>query len=586
MTGAKRFIQDLLENFYFEFTIAGLTLVNAVAIGVELSYEVEGKDTTAFKALDNVILSLFVVELLLRFYGCGIWGSWRDPWVRFDGVVIVLGITGSWLVIPLASTDVQANVLGSVSVFRSLRLLRLLRVVRLRNFFSQFGDLLVLLRGILHRISLLFYTFLTLFVCIYILACLGMELITKHALSSSSQVYKDHVMEHFPTLPQTMLTLVRFATLDNIAEVYTVPIAEDPFLVLYFAFAVFVISFMCVNLITAIIVTAAGEQGLDKTTTGSLEDDEEMVQLLNDLKKMFIRLDRDGSGQISREEIKGIHASDMEKLERALGFHEPVDVFRALDVDNSGELSIAEFFDGVLDIMLRRKNDTELVQMKRLERTVDAIHRRLKSLGTMQQDMDERIEHGFTNLSELRAAATPGGGGQHDAPPLTKAQMRTTMRPMVRIPSVEAQPMQRLESAGFKPQISAGWGVDDSADSDGLTAKLQKILEQAFKETLQLSVRQLEEMNMQTSPSKTPSRGRRESSKNAIGGHERRSVMVEPGINGSGISRDSDESDSSALSGGSSSGGPRRGGLKKSGPPRSKSNNSTPRSNATIQAQV
>lgn len=63
--------------------------------------------------LDTVILTIFVVELLLRMAVLGT-RFWRDPWCLFDFVVVVV-------------TLVPAT--GNLSIFRALRILRAMRLI-------------------------------------------------------------------------------------------------------------------------------------------------------------------------------------------------------------------------------------------------------------------------------------------------------------------------------------------------------------------------------------------------------------------------------------------------------------------------
>merc|ERR1712151_1008937 len=98
---------------------------------------------------------------------------------------------------------------------------------------------------------------------------------------------------------------------------------------------------------------------------------------------MFQRIDDDNSGKLSKQEILNIYDTDMRRLSEALGVKGPLEVFEALDIDGSGQVSITEFFDGVQEIALSRTP----VDALREQKQVDMQHWRIKELFNKQHDL-------------------------------------------------------------------------------------------------------------------------------------------------------------------------------------------------------
>merc|ERR1719464_400842 len=82
------------------------------------------------------------------------------------------------------------------------------------------------------------------------------------------------------------------------------------------------------------------------------------------IREMFKRLDEDGGGTVTLDEIANADNALKEELLEIIQSDNIVEVFEVLDVDGSGELNIQEFLDGV---MLAVTSDTpmEYVRMQK-----------------------------------------------------------------------------------------------------------------------------------------------------------------------------------------------------------------------------
>eukprot|EP00931_Biecheleriopsis_adriatica_P008484 TRINITY_DN109667_c0_g1_i1.p1 TRINITY_DN109667_c0_g1~~TRINITY_DN109667_c0_g1_i1.p1 ORF type:complete len:670 (+),score=113.23 TRINITY_DN109667_c0_g1_i1:70-2079(+) len=401
-------MQGILTSSWFDVAIACVIAMNAVCVGIEQSFQLEGRDTMGLQVLDSVFLVIYLVEFGMRVFAYGIWQAMRSSWMQFDLLIIILGVVSSWILEPIAGNSIDG--MGQVMVLRTLRLLRLGRTVRLFRIFSRIHEFWILVRGFLNGLGLMLCTGIILTVFIYVFSCLGVELVTKHPFNESDEAFREHVQRYFPNLAVTMMTLLRFAVLDNTSEVYTLLVLQDPWLFIYFGAITLVISLVAFNLFSAVIYNSTLELGAKESDAARKAQEDEWAQLLWDLKQMFLRMDTDGSGRLSREEVQNIHERDMARLSAALNMHSPMNIFNALDVDGSGELSITEFFDGALDICLNVDQDKNAVHVKRMEKQIETMHWRLKDLFSTQHELDVRVTKVLNIMEAQKVSGSVFGG--------------------------------------------------------------------------------------------------------------------------------------------------------------------------------
>lgn len=105
-------IARFVESVRFQRTIITLIVINAIILGMETSPSIMAEAGMALKAIDSVILKVFILEIVLRLIAYR-WQFFKKPWSVFDFVVVAIAL------IPASEA------------FTALRALRVLRVLRL-----------------------------------------------------------------------------------------------------------------------------------------------------------------------------------------------------------------------------------------------------------------------------------------------------------------------------------------------------------------------------------------------------------------------------------------------------------------------
>merc|ERR1719171_2136008 len=138
------------------------------------------------------------------------------------------------------------------------------------------------------------YTFLLMVLIFYLFANMAIELITKdHALRDAVPEYDQLVLQFFPNLATTMLTLVQFATLDSIGAIYGKMIPYNPLMLSFFFSFLLVVSISLMNLVTAVIVEGSLEQASADKEVNSAYKAAAMKKMIPYIKDMFMALDQD-----------------------------------------------------------------------------------------------------------------------------------------------------------------------------------------------------------------------------------------------------------------------------------------------------
>ena len=136
---------NLIESNLFTFGITALILVNAITLGLETDQSITARYGGVLHWIDRIILVLFSIELLLKFY---VYRSrfFRSGWNLFDLAIVAI----AW--VPTS---------GALTVLRALRILRVLRLIsvvpQLRRVVSAIGHSIPGMVSVVGVLGLIFY---------------------------------------------------------------------------------------------------------------------------------------------------------------------------------------------------------------------------------------------------------------------------------------------------------------------------------------------------------------------------------------------------------------------------------------------
>ncbi len=216
-------LQKIVEAPWFERTVLVLIAINAVTLGMETSEMLMQRFGTALKLIDNAILTVFVLEIIMRLIVRG-WAFWRDPWRVFDFAVVAVALLPSG---------------GSLSVMRAFRVLRVLRLI------SGVEAIRRVVTGLLAAIPGMGSVVLLLCLIFYVFSVMATKL------------FGQAFPQWFGTIGESAYSLFQIMTLESWSMGIVRPVMETyPYAWAFFVPFIITTSFAVLNLFIGIIVDA------------------------------------------------------------------------------------------------------------------------------------------------------------------------------------------------------------------------------------------------------------------------------------------------------------------------------------------
>ena len=222
-TGLRAKAHQFIENPFIQNGILVLIVINAITLGLETVPAVMQRFSNIIHTLDLVILSVFVLELLIRLY---VYREkyFNDPWRAFDFVVVSIAL-------------VPAT--GQLAVLRALRVLRVLRIITIVPSMRRVvGALLSAIPGLTSIalvLGLIYYVFAVI----------------------ATNLFAAEFPEWFGHLGRSFYTLFQIMTLESWSMGIARPVMETfPYAWAFFIPFILVATFTMLNLFIAIIVNA------------------------------------------------------------------------------------------------------------------------------------------------------------------------------------------------------------------------------------------------------------------------------------------------------------------------------------------
>lgn len=219
----RRAINKFVEHKTFESVIMLLIVVNAVVLGLETIPSVMANSGSFLVLIDQVILVIFVAELLLRLIA-DFKGFWRNPWRIFDLLVVSIALIPSG---------------GALSVLRAFRILRVLRLISsiqaMRRVVTGLLSALPGMGSIVFLLCLIFYVFAVI----------------------TTKLFAELFPEWFGSIGASSYTLFQIMTLESWSMGIVRPVMEEyPYAWMLFVPFIIMTAFTVLNLFIGVIVDA------------------------------------------------------------------------------------------------------------------------------------------------------------------------------------------------------------------------------------------------------------------------------------------------------------------------------------------
>jgi len=302
------------------------------------------------RMVDVAFSVLFTLELIIRLLA--------DELRFFCGntsklnMVELLLVVASWTDIALANTQYLEN----ISIVRVVRVFRVIRSVRVIRVLSLFQELRVVLLSLMGSVVPLFWTLFCLFILIYVFIVMFMQGLAVFVMEQpgGSELVQLEVIPHFNGFFRTFCSLLMAITgginweaylrlMEKVSLLYTV----------LFILYILVMTFGALNVITAIFVESATSKAREDSDIAKTQEITRAPGVAKDLKKLFRSMDPSAAGRISLEDWEQQSlCREVQAYFSVLNIdiHKAREVFRLLDIDNSGYIDIEEFMLGCMQM--------------------------------------------------------------------------------------------------------------------------------------------------------------------------------------------------------------------------------------------
>jgi len=246
-------LKRLIEHNTVQRILLGLIIINAVTLGLETVPSVMTAVGPYLLALDKAILSVFVIEILVRLFVHRL-AFFKDGWSLFDFTVVGIAL------LPAS---------GPFAVLRALRVLRILRVLSfIPSMRNIVGALIQSLNGML---SIAMVLALVYYVCAVM----------------ATKLFGEAFPEWFGSLGASLYTLFQIMTLESWSMGIARPIMEQyPYAWAFFVPFILTATFIMLNLFIAVIVNAV--QTMHEQESKEIHDIEQATQqqILNQMQQL------------------------------------------------------------------------------------------------------------------------------------------------------------------------------------------------------------------------------------------------------------------------------------------------------------
>lgn len=264
-TPLRERLGNWIESPRIQAAIIAVISLNAITLGLETSTFMQRHAGTLLLRVEQLVLTIFVLEILLKLYAFRL-RFFASGWNVFDFVIVAIAL-------------VPAS--GPLAILRAFRILRILRLV------TKVARLRHLVESLLRALPSIGWIVVLMLMVFYIYAVMG------------TKMFAASFPEYFGNLGASLYSLFQIMTLEGWSQSISRPVMDTyPFAWLYFLSFILISVFTVLNLFIGIIVNTMQEKHFEEEELRRNEmegrahaEREEMLLLLRELTGKVERLE-------------------------------------------------------------------------------------------------------------------------------------------------------------------------------------------------------------------------------------------------------------------------------------------------------
>lgn len=341
---------------------------------------------------ESLVTAFFLLEWILRVAAFG--RKWFKGFQTLLDTFIVWcpGVVVVWIMQPL---NIEENMSDLFKFFRIARMLRFVQLVRTFKHVAAFEDLWKLVRGLVSSGGTLLSAMSLIVFNLYVFAIFCCELIGFQEFSAEASDAAKEAQQRFKGISQSMLTLTRFMHGDDSQGIMDDLVEELPYIWIFLWLFTALSSFVLLNLVTAVIVQQAMDMSKGDEKELAIIRKREQDREMKELAEMFREIDEDGSGIVSIAEFEEALKDETilgKFMMLGLKKDQAMELFALLDTGGEGELDLSEFMQGMSQLKGVAKNKDLVMLVKGIKRLGKGITRMGESMGVHGLQDDDQEE--------------------------------------------------------------------------------------------------------------------------------------------------------------------------------------------------
>ncbi|CAE7827105.1 RBG2 [Symbiodinium sp. CCMP2456] len=382
-------INRFRNSLAFSNCMALIIFADAYANCCDIDARAAGTELPLWLTITSeVCLGIYTVEFLLSVFFDG-WEMCCDRLKVLDALLVACGY-----IEVLLNAFIPGNVFSHLSVIRILRLVRILRLLKILRKVKALRELQKLIKMLNTCLKALFWSFCFCFLVMTVWAMLIVESVHPFVQDLPGEFFSDCSYCEFATSSVMHANLLLFKTViagDGWGELAVPVIVAAPETSIVFIGAYLTIVFGVLNLIVAVVVDQFAEARERDVLNLAEELDHDMKTDRTRLKKMFDRIDKDGEGQLSLEQLLSGARNDAELQSRLkvmdIDEGDLNELFQMIDVDGSGTIELEEFIRPLSRWVHDSKTAPRFIKYNLLR----TMHQ--------QEELHKHVEIGFVNMN-------------------------------------------------------------------------------------------------------------------------------------------------------------------------------------------
>lgn len=305
-------LYKVIQSKFFESFLAVVILLNAcnvcLATNAQIA-DIQNYDSEP-SILDWIFLIIYTFEQILKFsvHRFYLFIGHDAALNVFDMILVLLALVDDvWPLLDNAPRDHSMN----LQPLRILRLVRVLRVVRLLRLFSE---LRLMLKSVVGSVVSLFWSFAMLMFIFYLFGLVFVQDMTLFLLSQGDEVkplQEEEIYRLFGSVQGAMLTLFRSIFQGEDWNVcYQVLVQTSPMSAGLFLIFIGFSQISIINVVQAIFIQRTQALAKPDPHIQAMQENIERRRHAAQISRVFHRMDTDGSGFISKDELQKALASD------------------------------------------------------------------------------------------------------------------------------------------------------------------------------------------------------------------------------------------------------------------------------------